>query len=196
VRRHRIRRLSFGFLVFLGSHCLLVAFLAWGYTRPDLDLGWYILQKMRRTNFEGLSLSDVETLRRLLRKHPQFSQVLIGSNRLGFVEPTDDGWMSLPAAHVVVQPSSGAPLEVRVGCRAPRSAYPVSVALEVSGSREVLDFASDGQRVVDWSRKASSAPLWVQVDIKPNSAGIGLGAAPEVHIGTTSAALQKVESWH
>lgn len=195
MRLNRLLRPSFGFLLFVGSNCLLIAFLAWGYTRPDLERGWYILQKMHRADFEGLSVSEVQTLERLLRKHPQFSSALIGRNPLGFVEPTDDGWMSLPLAHIVVQSSPSTPLKVRVDCRAAKRAYPVTVTLEVSGSQEVLKFASDGEKVIDWSAKTSSTPLWVQVDVKPNSPGIGLGGGPEVRIDAASSDLQKAASW-
>ena len=195
MKRHRLPRLSFGFLLLATSYGLLVAFLAWGYAQPDLESGWYILQKMQRDNFTGLAPSDVQTLNRLLHKYPQFARALIGHSPVGFVEPTDDGWMSLPEAHAVVQASPSVPLKVLVDCRAPKSAYPVRVAIELSGSTVVLDFAEDSQKVVDWSTKAASVPLWAQISIKPSSPRVGTGASPEVRIRAASADSQKAASW-
>ena len=191
----RIPRPSFGFLVLVISYGILVSFLAWGYTQPDLESGWYILQKMQRDDFTSLAPSDVQTLNQLLHKYPQFARALIGRSPLGFVEPSDDGWMSLPEAHAVVQASPSVPLKVLVDCRAPRSAYPVSVAIELSGSRLVLEFAEDSQKVVDWSTKTSSVPLWAQISIKPSSPRVGTGASPEVRIRAASADSQKAASW-
>jgi hypothetical protein len=195
MKRHRLPRLSFGFLLLASSYGILVSFLIWGYTQPDLESGWYILQKMQRDNFTGLAPSDVQTLNRLLRKYPQFARALIGRSPVGFVEPTDDGWMSLPEAHAVVQSSPSVPLNVLVDCRAPKSAYPVRVAIELSGSTVVLDFAENGQKVVDWSTKAASVPLWAQISIKPSSPHVGTGASPEVRIRAASADSQKAASW-
>jgi hypothetical protein len=190
-----LRPPSFGFLLLAISYGLLVSLLAWGYRQPDLESGWYILQKMQRANFAGLAPPDVQTLNRLLHKYPQFARALIGRSALGFVEPTDDGWMSLPEAHVVVQASPSVPLKVLVDCRAPRSAYPVSVAIELSGSRVVLEFAESSQKVVDWSTKTSSVPLWAQVNVKPSSPRVGTSAGPEVRIRAANADSQKATSW-
>jgi hypothetical protein len=196
VKRKRIPRPSFGFLLLATSYALLVSFLAWGYTRPELERGWYILQNMQRDSFTGLAVSEVQTLKQLLQKYPQFARALIGRSPVGFVEPTDDGWLSLPEAHAVVQASSpGAALKVLVDCRAPQSAYPVSVTLEMSGLREVLDFTEDGQKVADWSTKTSSVPLWVQVNTKSTSPRVGLGASPEIRIRAASTDPQKATSW-
>jgi len=195
MKRNRLPRLSFGFLLLASSYGLLASFLAWGYTQPDLESGWYILQKMQRDNFTGLAPSDVQTLNRLLHKYPQFARALIGRSPVGFVEPTDDGWMSLPEAHAVVQASPSVPLKVLVDCRAPKSAYPVRVAIELSGSTAVLDFVEDSQKVVDWSTKAASVPLWAQIGIKPSNPRVGKSAGPEVRIRAASADSQKAASW-
>jgi len=204
MKRHRLPRgpstiplrpPSFGFLLLATSYGLLASFLTWGYAQPDLESGWYILQKMQRDNFTGLAPSDVQTLNRLLHKYPQFARALIGRSPLGFVEPTDDGWMSLLEAHAVVQASPSVPLKVLVDCRAPKSAYPVSVAIELSGSRVVLDFTEDSQKVVDWSAKTFSAPHWAQVNVKSSSPRVGMSAGPEVRIRAAGADSQKAATW-
>jgi hypothetical protein len=195
MKRSRILRPSFGFLMLALSYALLVSFLAWGYQRPDLERGWYVLQNMQRDNFSGLAASDVRTLRQLLQKYPQFVRALIGRSPVGFVEPTDDGWMALPKAHAVAQAATSMPFKVLVECRAPTSVYPVSVTLEMSGAREVLEFTENSQKVADWSTKTSSVPLWVQVDVEPRSPRGGLGAGPEIRIQAASTDSRKAASW-
>lgn len=195
MKRKLSARPSFGFLLLAVSYTVLVSFLAWGYQRPELERGWYVLQHMQRDNFIGLAASDVHTLKQLLQKYPQFVRALIGRSPVGFVEPTNDGWMSLPEAHAVAQAATSVPLQVRIDCRAPKSAYPVSVTFTTSEAREALEFKEDSQKVVDWSTKTSSVPLWVQVNVKPSNPRVGLGEGPEIRIRAASIDSQKAASW-
>jgi hypothetical protein len=179
--QHRIRP-SAGFILLVMSYTLLVSFLAWGYSRPDLERGWEILQALQRDDPPGLGRADAQTLETLLNKYPQFSRALIERNPLGFVEPTDEDWMSLPESHLVIQAAPGTALNVRVACRAERGAYPVRVSLEARGIRDQLEFSEDGEKNLNWSHRTSAQPLWLKVKVMPNAALAQVVARPKIRI--------------
>ncbi len=94
-------RPSAGFLLVVFSYSVLVAILVWGFSTPELDRVWLITQQMHRRSFAGLSANDVQTLRTALLHYPTLPRAFIGQSAIGFVEPTSDGWMSLPRPYVV-----------------------------------------------------------------------------------------------
>jgi hypothetical protein len=94
MRRTAGLRPSWGFVFLVSSHLLLISMLAWGYTKPELELVWLVLQRMQRDNFNGLSVPDARTIETSLKHYPELSRVFTGHAPIGFVEPTQDGWVS------------------------------------------------------------------------------------------------------
>lgn len=95
MRRKIGLRPSFGFVFLASSHLLLISMLVWGYTKPELDSVWLTLQRMQRDNFNGLSALDAQTIMASLPRYPGLPRVFIGRAHIGFVEPTEDGWVKL-----------------------------------------------------------------------------------------------------
>lgn len=175
---------SFGCMLVVAGYALLLAFLAWGYTRPELDRAWYILQHMQREGFAGLTQAESQVLEHLLKKHPQFSYALLGKNPIGFVEPTEDGWIALPHSHLAIQASPNLPLRVIVECRAPQGAYPINIVLETDGLQRKLQFLTDAQRLIDVSTLAGPRARWVSVTIAANQATAAPRRHPEIRVRT------------
>jgi hypothetical protein len=188
-------RPSFGFVLLVASYAWLVAFLVWGYQRPELERGWYILQQMQRDGFTGLTPSDSQVLERLLRQHAEFSHALLGKNPIGFVEPTDDGWMALPQSHLVIQASPSVPLRVIVDCRAPLGAYPVKVMLETEGLQREITFTTDTQQLVDVSELVAAHARWLHVTVVPGSSIATPRNHAEIRIRSEDGESPKVIPW-
>ncbi|GEM_PF-2592903 len=187
VKHARRLRPSAGFVLMIGSYVFTVAFMAWGYRQPPLDRGWHVIQRMQREDFAGLTEDESELLQSLLRTHPQFPRVLIGRSPLGFVEPSDQGWIALSRSHLLLQGVTGKQLEVVIECRAERSAFPVSISFEARSHRETIEFAEDGWRRLDWSDKVAPAPVWVTVDVRSNATSAHVGARPEIRVRVAGA---------
>ena len=169
---------SVGFVFMLASYTFLVSFFAWGARTPELDRAWHVLQGMNRDDFGGLTPAEAKLLSGELRRHPAFAQALIGRAPVAWVEPTDSGWMALRRPHVVVQPTAA--VRVSVECRAPGSAYPVTVTFAAPELRQVLRYERDGRQSFDLS--AGQPARWVDVEV---SSALPAGTrGPELRLST------------
>ncbi len=181
---------SGGFLLLVASHLLLVSVLVWGYSQPDLDRAWVILQDLHSEGFTGLSASDIHLLRRLLKRHPTLIRAILGNDSVGFVEPSDNGWTARSPANLVIQSSSGIRRSLVVECRAQPGAYPVTVSLESDTFRQSLQFSENGRQAFELVAEGPSYPTWAAVRIQ-TSARPGYAALPEIHVEVSSSATPK-----
>jgi hypothetical protein len=156
--------------------------LAWGYSQPDLDRVWPILQNMQRDGFTGLSAPEVQTLRKVLRQYPGFPRVLIGRASIGFVEPTKDGWISLRKPTLVSDGHSHGSLPLVVECRAPLLAFPVTVSFDQEGQRQNLRFSETGKQSLNLHGAPQLQPAWVQLSINPAQAESAQRLMPEIRV--------------
>jgi len=156
--------------------------LAWGYATPELDGVWLIQQAMHRDNFDGLSASDVQTIRTALRHYPGLSRAFIGRAPLGFVEPTEDGWVKLRLPHLVTDGNAHGTVPVVVDCRAPQLAFPVAILFDYEGRRQSLRFLENGQQRLELQFDSQPRSKWVQVSVEPAQAKGSRGLAPEIRI--------------
>jgi len=171
---------SAGFAFMLASYTLLIAFFAWGARTPELDRAWHVQQAMRRDDFAGLTPAEAKLLSSELRRYPAFAQALVGRAPVGWVEPTDSGWMALRRPHVVVQPKPA--VRVSVECRAPAKAYPVTVTFAAPELRQVLRYERDGRQSFDLSAGQPTRALWVEVQV--SSAHPAGTRGPELRLST------------
>ena len=185
-------RPSLGFVFLVASHLLLISMLAWGYTKPELDRVWLALQRMQRYNFNGLSVPDAQTIRTSLEHYPELKRVLIGNAHLGFVEPTQDGWVRLPLAHLITDGSLSGTVPMNVECRAPRSAYPVTVSFDNERDHQSLQFLESGQQRLALQLGSRSRSTWVRVSVTPEHAGSPQPPAPEVRVTNLGESAQTV----
>ena len=152
---------SAGFAFVMASYTFLVTFLAWGARTPELDRAWHVLQGMKRDDFGGLTPAEAKLLSSELRRYPGFAQALVGRALVGWVEPTDGGWMALRRPHLVVQPKSA--VRVSVECRAPANAYPVTVTFAAPELHQVLRYERDGRQ--SFAPSAGQQARWVEVEV-------------------------------
>lgn len=178
-RPHRFAPSS-GFVLLLVSYTLLSCFFAWGYSQPDLERAWYILQRLQRDGFTGLTTSEASMLGALVRREPRLAHALIGRSPLGLVEPASDGWVSLSPSHLLIQAIPPAGLRIVVECRAAPGAYPLSITLETQDVRERLEFSEPGAKTVDWSSKLPALPAWVDLTVVSRSAAVRTDMQPLV----------------
>jgi hypothetical protein len=178
---------SAGFVFMLASYGSLLALFAWGAATPGLDRAWHVLQGMKRDDFAGLGPAEEKLLRAELVRYPGFAQALVGRAPVGWVEPTDSrGWMALHRPHVVIQAKPAAPLRISAECRAPGSAYPVTVTFTAPGLRQVLRYERDGRQSFDLSAGQPAEALWVEVELdSANAAGT---PGPEIRLVAEKAA--------
>jgi hypothetical protein len=116
---------------------------------------------MRRDDFGGLTPADAKLLSSELRRYPAFAQALVGRAPVGWVEPTDGGWMGLRRPHLVTQAKSAA--RVFIECRAPGAAYPVTLTLAAPELHQVLRYEQDGRQSFDLP--AGQQARWVEVEV-------------------------------
>jgi len=173
---------SGGFLLLMASHLLLVFVFAWGYSQPELERAWAILQASHRDSFIGLSTTDVGFLRRLLKKCPPFARAILGNASIGFVEPSDSGWISRSSAHVVVQPSPGTRRFLVVECRARLEAFPVTVNLESDRLRQSLQFSENGRQSLELVAENDAYPIWATLRIQSSTRTDNALPQPEIHV--------------
>jgi hypothetical protein len=191
MKRTLVRWPTLGFFLMVASYGLLIAVLAWGFSQPELDRAWHILEGMKRDNYGGLTRAEAETLSTLLVRHPGFAQALVGRAPVGWVEPTEDGWTALRSAHLVIQANPVDQLRVAAECRAPKAAYPVTVAFRADGLKQELRYEQDGRQTFDLPAGQPAQALWVEVTIDSARPG-ATGAAPaELRITADKASGQK-----
>ena len=183
-------RPSVGFVFLVSSHLLLISMLAWGYTEPELDKVWLILQRMQRDNFNGLSALDAQTIRTSLHDYPGLPRVFIGRAPFGFVEPTLDGWANLSQSHLITDGTIHGMVPLAIECRAPHSVFPVTVSFDYEGHHQSLRFLDNGLQRFELQLDSTPRPAWVQVSIKPEHALSPQPLAPEVRIKTSSEPVQ------
>jgi len=142
-------RPSAGFMLLFISYSLLIATFAWGFATPELERVWALIQSMQRSQFTELAPKQVQTLKTALGHYPTLSRAFIGRAPVGFIEPTRDGWVSIPKSHVITSTQVRRALSLDVECQAPASAFPVSVMFERAAVRQSLRFDRAGkQRLV------------------------------------------------
>jgi hypothetical protein len=190
MRRTAGLRPSLGFVFLVSSHLLLISMLAWGYTEPELDKVWLTLQRMQRDNFDGLSALDAQTIRTSLHDYPGLTRVFIGRAPLGFVEPTQDGWVKLHQAHLITDGTIHGMVPLAIECRAPHSVFPVTVSFDYEGHHEICRFLDSGLQRLELQLDSTPQPAWVQVSIKPEHAASSQPLASEVRIKTPSEPVQ------
>jgi hypothetical protein len=156
---------SAGFVFMLASYGCFLAFFVWGARTPELDRAWHVLEGMKRDDFAGLAPTEARLLSTVLRRHPGFAQALIGRAPVGWVEPTESGWMALRRPHVVIQAKPARPLHISVECRAPRTAYPVTVTFVAPELHQVLRYERDGPQSFDLSAGHPAQALWAEVEL-------------------------------
>ena len=176
------RRPSVGFVFLVSAHLLLISILAWGYTTPELDRVWLIQQGMHRDNFDGLSASDVQTIRTALRHYPGLPRAFIGHAPFGFVEPAEDGWVKLRQPHLITDGNIHGTISMVVDCRAPQMAFPVTVVFDYEGHQLRLRFLENSQRRLDLQFDPQSRSKWVQVSVESAQVKGSRGFAPEIRI--------------
>lgn len=177
-----VRRPSVGFVFLVSAHLLLISMLAWGYTTPELDRVWLIQQRMHRDNFDGLLTLDAQAIRTALHDYPGLPRAFNGRAPLGFVEPTEDGWVKVHQPHLIVSGDNRGPVSVVVDCRAPQLAFPVTVWFDYEGHREMLRFLGNGQQHLQLQFDSRSQPKWVQVNVEPTQSGGSRPVTPEIRI--------------
>jgi hypothetical protein len=185
-------RPSWGFVFLVSSHLLLISMLAWGYTEPELDKVWLTIQRMQRDNFNGLSALDAQTIRTSLHDYPGLPRVFIGQEHFGFVEPTQEGWVKLPESHLISDGTIHGTAALAIECRAPDSAFPVTVSFDYEGHHQSLRFLENGLQRLELQLDSTPRPAWVQVSIKPEHAASPKPLPPEVRIKTSSESVQTV----
>lgn len=156
-------RPSFGFLLLVASYGLFVVFLVWGYQQPELDKAWRVLQAIRRAETPTLTATEAAFLQRLLQKHPEFAQALIGKSPVGLVEATDDGWTATEHSHLVLQGEQKYAKNVVVECRGLAAGATAKVALQVGSQLKEISCSSEGPSVIDLSGLATGKPQWVDL---------------------------------
>ena len=173
-------------MLLTASHLLLVSVLAWGYSQPELDRAWVILQEMHSDGFTSLSAKDVQLLQKSLKRNPNFARAILGHDSVRFVEPTRDGWTARPSANIVIKSKSGTPRFLVVECRAQLGAYPVTVNFESDSFRQSLRYTENGQQTIELGAKVASSPLWVKVRIQPSNQAEYTAGLPEIHVEISS----------
>jgi hypothetical protein len=174
-------RPSAGFLLVAFSYTLLVVTLAWGFSTPELDRVWRIMQSMQRRDFTEIAPKDVQILKTALQHYPALPRAFIGRAPIGFVEPTRAGWMSHPRPHLLTSTHSQHKLALNVECRAPANAFPVSVVLERESARQEIRFSTSGLQHVDLPLASPSKPEWIPVTIRSSAGGPG-GESPQIKL--------------
>ncbi len=176
----------------VSSYLLLISMLAWGYSKPELDRVWLIVQRMQRDNFNGLSALDAQTIRTALRHYPDLPRAFIGPAPFGFVEPTEDGWVKLSHSHLIADGANHGTVPMIVDCRAPYSAFPVIVSFDYEGRRQNLRFLENGQQRLELRFDSPARSAWVQVSAEPAQAGSPQRLTPEIRIQAPGVPSQTV----
>jgi len=139
---------SAGFVLMLFTHALLLVTLAWGASTPDLERVWVLTQNLQRRQFVALTPKDVDLLRGALTHYPTLSRAFIGRAQLGFVEPSRNGWNTLPRSHIITSAQLTGVVHIQLECQAPATAFPVTIMLERASRRHELRFTESGRREV------------------------------------------------
>ena len=160
-------RPSVGFIFLVSSYLLLLFVLSWGYSKPELDRVWLIQQSMLRRQFAGLCARDVQTLKTALNHYPGLPLAFIGRAQIGFIEPTHQGWISIPRSHVVTDGHTSGVLAIEVECQAPDNEFPVVVSFDRDGLRQYLRFPEGGRQRLEMQLGARAAPALIQMSIEP-----------------------------
>jgi hypothetical protein len=164
----RIKRWpSVGFWFLLTSWFALVGFMSWGYTQPELDRVWGIEQRMKRADFGALTPNELATLKDALDRHPDLSRAFSGRRLAGFVEPTQEGWQSRRASHLVLRSDPDKKARIWVECRGAASAYPVRAKLAGSGFSQELEFERAGRQHFDLAPGRLPKPVLLSVTVRP-----------------------------
>lgn len=174
-------RPSVGFVFVALSYTLLAATLAWGFSTPELDRVWRIMQSMQRLDFVEITSKDVQILKTALQHYPALPRAFIGRAPIGFVEPTRAGWMTHSRSHVITSAQPQHKLALNVECRAPANAFPVNVVFERDGVRQEIQFSTSGRQHVDLPLASPTKPEWIPVTIK-SSAGSPGGESPQIRL--------------
>jgi hypothetical protein len=157
-RRFARRWPSLGFGVLVASYGLLAAFLAWGFSTPELDRVWRILQPTGESGFTRLGPSQLQTLSAALRRHPKLAGALTERSPVGFVEPSPGGCTRMPVSHLVLQPAPGQSLRIDVVSRGDSGAFPLTVSLGGAGVARALHFDAPGRQDFVLPRGRPQAP--------------------------------------
>jgi hypothetical protein len=160
---------SLGFGMLVASYGLLAAFLAWGFTTPELDRAWRVIQHTREPDFAGLRASELQTLSAALRRHPGLARALAERSPAGFVEPSPDGCSCLPVSHLVLQPTPGQSLRVQLASRGDRAAFPLTVRLRGADLDRTLRFDAPAQ--MDFVLAPNQPPAPALLTVTRHTAG-------------------------
>jgi len=139
---------SAGFVLMVCTHALLLATLAWGASTPELERVWVLTQNLQRQQSVALTPKDVNLLRGALTRYPTLPRVFIGRGQLGFVEPSRNGWNTLPRSHIITSAQLTGVVHIQLECQAPATAFPVTIMLERASRRHELRFTESGRREV------------------------------------------------
>ena len=156
-------RPSAGFVLLIISYSLLITTFAWGFATPELERIWALMQSMQRSQFAELAPKQVQTLKTALGHYPTLSRAFLGRAAIGFVEPTRDGWVSIPKSHVITSAQLRGALSVDVECQAPAGAFPISVMFERAAGRQLLRFESAGKQRMALEVLAPASPEIISV---------------------------------
>ncbi|HEY5956270.1 MAG TPA: hypothetical protein VIV60_06950 [Polyangiaceae bacterium] len=159
---------SAGFFMLLASHSLLVVLLWWGWRTPRLDDAFELLSRRQLGGDVEYSPQDVDVLLGAWNAHPGLGRALVGKGPARFLEPTDSGWLTRPAAHLAVaRPDPEHPTQIALESRGEPNDYPITVKLLGAGIERQLQLKSGDTQKVELSAKEMGKPGILNVELSP-----------------------------
>ena len=171
-------RPSLGFGLLLASWASLAGLLGWGFSPPELDRVWWVVQRMKLDDFSGLTEAEAELITRAVQRRPELAAAFAGGSRpVGVVEPTQQGWTSLRHFHVVVHTQPPAPLRVSVECRGPAAAFPATVSFAADAFRQRIECPQAGRHSFDLPAPLTHPPRVLRGWAQPSATASGSACA-------------------
>lgn len=182
---------SFGFFFAVGSYALLLCFLSWGFSTPPLDRIWEMLHRLERGATKTLTAREVAELGAALLRHPELADALSGSRTVDFIEPTNNKWVTLERAHLLIRPPKRGAIRISVECRGPRPVYPIVVKLVGLGA---VECKKDGTHSLELPAGQPATLSIVPVEIHPARPSTPQEAPFEVRIEGNESPAEKTPS--
>ncbi|HMA92171.1 MAG TPA: hypothetical protein VKP30_05765 [Polyangiaceae bacterium] len=161
---------SAGFFAIVVSYTTLVALIAWGWQKPQLEKAFGILNRSDLEDNVEYSPKEIRVLEQVWGRHPGFSRALLGKGSAKFIERTQPGgWLNRPSAHLAIKPEAGQPTRLTLEAQGKPSDFPIRIRLSGKGQERQVELASEDPMPLEWSTSDLKEPSILNVEVTANS---------------------------
>jgi len=129
---------SLSFVALVLAWGVAIAFLAWGFSTPELEELWRLRHELRTGQKATLSEAELARLEHALDAHPRLVEDYLDGARLRVLSAAEDGWLRVPGAVLLRARGAGQRAALRLDVQVAPGLLPLEVELRCGAGRAHL----------------------------------------------------------